>query len=59
MLYIDLDGYWGDLDDLITVDDSRWTEDDVDEFTQASNDGFNRLQLFRLAESLTNKYKEI
>lgn len=57
-MYIDLEGYYGDESELILVDDSQWTDDDVEEFTQAHNDGVGRTRLIDLANSITDKYKE-
>ncbi len=55
MLYIDLDGYWGDTEDLVVIDDSEWTDEDNEAFTQAHNDGQNRIQLINLAKTINYK----
>lgn len=59
MLYIDLDGYWGDTEDLVVIDDSEWTDEDNEAFTEAAAEGYNRIQLINLALSINNKDKEI
>lgn len=58
MLYIDLDGYFGDTEDLVIIDDSNWSDDDVEAFTQAHNDGQNRTQLINLAKTINFKNEE-
>lgn len=58
MMYIDLDGYFGDTEDLVIIDDSNWSEEDNEAFTEAYTEGQNRTQLINLAKTINYKNEE-